>query len=239
MESFVRASLTSLGLASPEPPSPPPVTKPPDHDEVENRKSSFSHFDLDQRTPVPVSSISPRNMFDELKTDTPAGQALKEVRDLKIGRMEKVSNKIIKKRPKLKNLTKDVKKSRRRRRSHIKGKKIDGKHEQYALSIGMMLGIRVCVGRVDQGDQKEKKKGLKLEDFMQVEKLVFPPGGNTVGPYITPPHQLAHTFKFKAYAPKIFSKIRQMFGGLWDGGMGGWGDGGYKAERAVSMFWCH
>jgi 1-phosphatidylinositol-4-phosphate 5-kinase len=32
------------------------------------------------------------------------------------------------------------------------------------------------------------------------------------GPNITPPHQLAHTFKFKAYAPKVFAKIRTMFG---------------------------
>ena len=47
---------------------------------------------------------------------------------------------------------------------------------------------------------------------MQVDKFVFPPCGNSRGPNVTPPHQLAHTFKFKAYAPKIFAKIRTMFG---------------------------
>lgn len=101
------------------------------------------------------------------------------------------------------------------RRSHIKGKKIDGRHEQYTLSIGMMLGIRCCVGKSEQlqgsilGTENFK---LNFTDFMQVDKFVFPPQGNSKGPNITPPHQLAHTFKFKAYAPKIFSKIRTMFG---------------------------
>ncbi|GMH82344.1 hypothetical protein TL16_g09226, partial [Triparma laevis f. inornata] len=110
---------------------------------------------------------------------------------------------------------KDMKKSRRRRRSHIKGKKIDGRHEQYTLSLGMMLGIRCCVGKSEQlqgsilGTDNFK---LNFTDFMQVDKYVFPPQGNSKGPNITPPHQLAHTFKFKAYAPKIFSKIRTMFG---------------------------
>ena len=98
-------------------------------------------------------------------------------------------------------------------RSHIKGKKIDGKHEQYTLSLGMMLGIRCSVGKSEQltsGNAETIK--LAFTDFMQVDKFVFPPNGNTSGPNMTPPHQLAHTFKFKAYAPKIFSKIRTMFG---------------------------
>lgn len=114
------------------------------------RKSSFSNFDLDQTTPVSPSKIDPNTMFDDLKPQTPAGQALRANKELKVTRVDKLTNKIIKKRPKLKNLTKDVKKSRRRRRSQIKGKKIDGRHEQYALSIGMMLGIRVCVSKSEQ-----------------------------------------------------------------------------------------
>ena len=114
------------------------------------RKSSFSNFDLDQTTPVSPSKIDPSTMFDDLKPQTPAGRALRANKELRVSRVDKLTNKIIKKRPKLKNLTKDVKKSRRRRRSQIKGKKIDGRHEQYALSIGMMLGIRVCVGKSEQ-----------------------------------------------------------------------------------------
>lgn len=101
--------------------------------EPNNRKSSFSNFDLDQTTPVSPSRIDPHTMFDELNPQTPAGLALKANKDLKFTRGEKIRNKIIKKRPKLKNFTKDMKKSRRRRRSHIKGKKIDGRHEQYTL----------------------------------------------------------------------------------------------------------
>ncbi len=40
---------------------------------------------------------------------------------------------------------------------------------------------------------------------------MFPPTGNNVPPMITPPHQLAHTFKFKSYCPKVFHKIREFY----------------------------
>ena len=50
-----------------------------------------------------------------------------------------------------------------------------------------------------------------MEDFGYVEKIEFPPDGNNKPPHCTPPHALAHTFKFKTYAPKVFSKIRQFF----------------------------
>lgn len=46
-----------------------------------------------------------------------------------------------------------------------------GEHEQYTLTIGMMLGIRVAVGRPQQLDD------LTLMDFMQVDKYLFPPKG--------------------------------------------------------------
>lgn len=48
---------------------------------------------------------------------------------------------------------------------------LQGEHEQYTLTIGMMLGIRVAVGRPQQMDD------LSLPDFMQVDKYVFPPRG--------------------------------------------------------------
>jgi 1-phosphatidylinositol-4-phosphate 5-kinase len=127
-----------------------------------------------------------------------------------------------------------------------------GEHEQYTLTIGMMLGIRVAVGRPQQLDD------LTLMDFMQVDKYLFPPKGawgvscsvfgcnaihtllgflgvqntacsagvlssaacvgrgcctgNSKPPHRTPPHHLSHDFKFKDYAPKVFHRIRQLFG---------------------------
>jgi hypothetical protein len=53
---------------------------------------------------------------------------------------------------------------------------------------------------------------LTLGDFSYVEKISFPPSGNSHGPFRTPPHNLAHTFKFKTYAPLVFSRIRDFFG---------------------------
>jgi len=49
---------------------------------------------------------------------------------------------------------------------------------------------------------------VEISDFMAVEKIPFPPKGSP----LTPPHQLAHTFKFKNYAPKVFRRLRQLFG---------------------------
>ncbi len=52
---------------------------------------------------------------------------------------------------------------------------------------------------------------LKLEDFTFIENRVFPPLGNHDALDPTPPHNLAHTFSFKSYAPKVFQKIRDFF----------------------------
>lgn len=37
---------------------------------------------------------------------------------------------------------------------------------------------------------------LSMDDFMHVNKFIFPPGGSAT----TPPHRLAHPFKFKVRA---------------------------------------
>lgn len=95
---------------------------------------------------------------------------------------------------------------RRKKRRNFQGNVIKGEHEQYTLTIGMMLGIRVAVGRPQQMDD------LTLMDFMQVDKYLFPPKGCNKPPHRTPPHHLSHDFKFKDYAPKIFHRIRQLFG---------------------------
>ncbi|CAM9821089.1 unnamed protein product, partial [Ectocarpus sp. 12 AP-2014] len=85
---------------------------------------------------------------------------------------------------------------------------------EYILTIGMMLGLRVAVGR--QANPLAKPE-LTVEDFyqarflLQVDKYTFPPSGAT-GYLVTPSHKLGRTFKFKDYAPKVFKKIREHFG---------------------------
>lgn len=83
---------------------------------------------------------------------------------------------------------------------------IDGKHEQYTLALGMMHALRIAVGR------HEHASPLGVSEFMSVDKYVFPPGGNNAGPLRTPPHPLAHTFKFKDYSPRVFRELRELSG---------------------------
>ena len=135
---------------------------------------------------------------------TPAAEALAAnaaiPRTRVVGMMRSGSGK----RPKFnKKLGRHLKKKKRR---NFQGNVIKGEHEQYTLTIGMMLGIRVAVGRPQQMDD------LTLMDFMQVDKYLFPPKGCNKPPHRTPPHHLSHDFKFKDYAPKIFHRIRQLFG---------------------------
>jgi len=97
------------------------------------------------------------------------------------------------------------------RKSYVKGKVIDRKHELYTLSIAVMLGLRTSIYLINdqlEDDKKNDRCWLESNDFMRVEKYVFRPTG---GPK-TPPHQLAHTFKFKDYSPLPFAYIRRMFG---------------------------
>ena len=78
------------------------------------------------------------------------------------------------------------------------GIEINITHRQYALTYGMMLGIRVAVGNqvsIGQGGAGNRK--MTMDDFMKVSKMVFPPGGYTgVDQYHTPPHRLQKPFKF-------------------------------------------
>jgi 1-phosphatidylinositol-4-phosphate 5-kinase len=53
---------------------------------------------------------------------------------------------------------------------------------------------------------------LSVEDFNHVEKLTFPAAGSNKPSNVTPPHSLAHTFKFKSYSLKVFRRIRDFFG---------------------------
>ena len=84
----------------------------------------------------------------------------------------------------------------------LQGKAIHRQHQFYHLSYGMMVGIYTSVVSVPSGSK------LSLNDFMEVRKLEFPPGGSPE----TQPHQLRETFKMKDYAPRVFHQLRERFG---------------------------
>jgi len=104
---------------------------------------------------------------------------------------------------------KNKKGGKRKRKSYVKGKVIDGRHELYTLSIAVMLGVRTSIARTNTIiASSDGKKLLTPQDFMAEEKYEFAPKGSA----ITPPHKLSHTFKFKDYAPVAFAYLRRMFG---------------------------
>ncbi|KAG7356613.1 phosphatidylinositol-4-phosphate 5-kinase [Nitzschia inconspicua] len=100
---------------------------------------------------------------------------------------------------------------KKKRKSYVKGKVIDGRHELYTLSIAVMLGVRTSIARTNtiiSASDGPGKKMLSPQDFMAEEKYEFAPKGSPT----TPPHKLSHTFKFKDYAPVAFAYLRRMFG---------------------------
>lgn len=148
--------------------------------------------------------------FQPPDAGTPAAKALQANAELKVSKLSKGLRKIRGiKHPKVKKLAKQLKPKKKDKlfSRNFKGKVIDGVHELYTLTAGMMLGMRYSVGRSALQTQL-----LTLDDFSYVEKIMFPPQGNNSPPFRTPPHSLAHTFKFKTYAPKVFSRIRDFFG---------------------------
>ncbi|CAI5716639.1 unnamed protein product [Peronospora destructor] len=76
------------------------------------------------------------------------------------------------------------------------GNVINLQHEKYALTYGMMCGIRDSAGL-----QKPFKQRLTMDDFMLVDKKVFSANA-----------QLRHPFKFKDYSPGVFRQVRRHFG---------------------------
>jgi 1-phosphatidylinositol-4-phosphate 5-kinase len=87
---------------------------------------------------------------------------------------------------------------------------IDGEHELYTLSIAVMIGVRTSISRTNTelNCLLPGKRWVHMADFRTTEKYEFHPRGD--GPL--PPHQLAHTFKFKDYSPLVFAYLRRMFG---------------------------
>ncbi|CAJ1939797.1 unnamed protein product [Cylindrotheca closterium] len=99
--------------------------------------------------------------------------------------------------------------NRKTRKSYVKGKVIDGRHELYTLSIAVMLGVRTSIAKTNTIiASTTRANALTAQDFMAEEKYEFAPKGSD----ITPPHKLSHTFKFKDYAPLAFAYLRRMFG---------------------------
>jgi 1-phosphatidylinositol-4-phosphate 5-kinase len=95
-------------------------------------------------------------------------------------------------------------------KSYVKGKVIDGEHELYTLSIAVMIGVRTSISKTNTiiNAGGPKKRWVLQEDFRATEKYEFRPKGGSK----TPPHQLAHTFKFKDYSPIAFAYLRRLYG---------------------------
>jgi len=96
---------------------------------------------------------------------------------------------------------------------HVSGKKIDMKHTQFALSAGMMLGVRETVGGVgsisDAADFDETKPTILEEECARVERVKIPPGAYFISSQFA---SLPYRYKFKAYAPHIFARMREHAG---------------------------
>ena len=133
-----------------------------------------------------------------------AHEALQANKEIKMNSMTKFLSKSFSMKPKF--LGKGKRKQKKFEKN-FKGKVIDGKHELYVLSMGMMLGIRCAVG----GSHTPFDYPLSQKDFSYVQRLTFPKEGSSVPGNITPSHSLAHSFKFKSYAPKVFEKLRGLF----------------------------
>jgi 1-phosphatidylinositol-4-phosphate 5-kinase len=94
-------------------------------------------------------------------------------------------------------------------KSYVKGKVIDNEHELYTLSIAVMIGVRTSISRTNtELSSGPGHRWIRPLDFIAAEKYEFRPKGGS----LTPPHMLAHTFKFKDYAPVAFAYLRKMYG---------------------------
>ena len=119
---------------------------------------------LSQKSNINISNVTSSNnstttsnnnsLLDvEIEEGTPMALALQANRHLEVTKLTKALRRvrtITAKRPKLKhlNLTKKFKKQERHFEKVFKGKVIDGQHELYILTAGMMLGMRCVIGRL-------------------------------------------------------------------------------------------
>ena len=99
-------------------------------------------------------------------------------------------------------------------------KRIHRRHARYALTAGMMLGIResICGSlEVEVEAEMSARDGPRhlgeselLEQCEQVSRYKFPPNQFYLGSNTSRP--LPHKYKFKVYSPLIFARIRSLFG---------------------------
>lgn len=152
--------------------------------------------------------------FVDPQEGTPAAMALAANAQIKVSKTDKFLSKLRgMKRPKFKslNLIKQLKKhtkTRRKAHKNFKGKVIDGQHELYVITAGIMLGIKCSLSHAKEIHDADEM--ITLDAFNYVEKASFPALGSDEEPYPTPPHSLVRTFKFKTYAPRIFARLRSL-----------------------------
>lgn len=112
-------------------------------------------------------------------------------------------------------------------KQRVEGREIQQDHAQYALTYGMMLGIRVTTSRRDRaldrlsakntgrhlsfGSANEERE-LSPRDYSSAVELAFPPEGSSGSICPTPPHRLNFTFKFKDYMTNVFRAVRSLSG---------------------------
>jgi len=100
------------------------------------------------------------------------------------------------------------------------GKEINTKHEQFDLSVAMMLGIRFSVSKTSHEEKQRRAENFldgkfTNEDFQKIDKSIFPYTPDIVtmnDPFEVMHQELFDVFKFRSYAPLVFSRIRRLFG---------------------------
>jgi hypothetical protein len=87
---------------------------------------------------------------------------------------------------------------------HI-GTKITKDHKNYELMFDMLLGIRVSVSITCS--QAVPSERVPMVAFEEIRDYAFPSEGSST----TPAHKM-RDFKFRDYAPKVFRRLRHLFG---------------------------
>jgi len=98
----------------------------------------------------------------------------------------------------LQDLNKRKRQKSKREKRLSNGKKVKDiihkGHKQFALTWGMMIGVKMSI----DSQNNLRKKSLKVTDFMEVSKYTIP----------LEIKSLSHHFKFKDYAPLAFHNLR-------------------------------
>jgi hypothetical protein len=97
------------------------------------------------------------------------------------------------------------------RKSYVKGKVIDGRHELYTLSIAVMLGVRTSVAKTNAIiTAVGGRRTLNPQDFMCEEKYEFAPkvsGSQSLEPPPFKPFRLVHAYTLSSSL--AFYRIRR------------------------------